>query len=109
LKGKAGGNAQTGNMLWPVEHQDRVIERPRARNGDWSAFSRRPARIANDGSPMSGMGFYSTLRKPKSRVDDLAGVVCQEFDVVKAGEGPRHGDCGRTGVLCAPLRLAVHG
>jgi hypothetical protein len=34
---------------------------------------------------MSGMGFYPTLRKPKSRVDDLAAIVGQEFDVVKFG------------------------
>ena len=55
------------------------------------------------------MGLYPTLRKPKSRVDDLASVVCQEFYVVKGGEGPRHGDRGRPGVLGAPLRFAVHG
>jgi hypothetical protein len=55
------------------------------------------------------MGFYPALRKAKSRVDDLAGVVCQELDVVKSGEGSRHGNGGWTCVLCAPLRLAVRG
>ena len=55
------------------------------------------------------MGFYPTLRKPKSRVDDLAAIVGQEFDVVKFGEGPRQSDLCRSGVLGTPLLLAVHG
>ena len=55
------------------------------------------------------MGFYSALRKPKSRDDDLADVICQELDVVKSDDGSRHGNGGWTFVLGAPLRLAVRG
>lgn len=92
-----------------MENQNGEIEGSRTWCGYWRGFSRRPARIAHDFPKVSGMAFYPALRKAKSRIDDLAGVVCQEFDVVKADEGTRYSDGRWPGVLGSPLRLAVCG
>jgi hypothetical protein len=92
-----------------MENQNGVIERPRTGCGYRRAFSGRPTGVAHDPPLVSGLGFYPALRKPKSCVDDLAGVVRQEFDVVKTGEGSRYGDGRWTCVLGTPLRLAIYG